>query len=104
MRNRFFFAAIPVLAITGFFVTRHSNNICRKNSACAMTSSCNMASHSNGFSVDTLRKDPVCGMKTDDTKADTIHYKGTVYAFCSKSCKDDFVKNPQSYIQPTKQR
>lgn len=29
---------------------------------------------------------------------DTIHYKDKLYGFCSKSCKDEFVKSPQKYL------
>ena len=60
-----------------------------------------MASMSD-MHVDTLRKDPVCGMKADDTKSDTAHYNNTVYAFCSKHCKESFVKDPAKYLDKPK--
>ncbi|UUC46009.1 YHS domain-containing protein [Flavobacterium cerinum] len=30
--------------------------------------------------------------------SDTLHYKGKLYGFCSKMCKDEFRKNPDSYL------
>jgi YHS domain-containing protein len=30
--------------------------------------------------------------------ADTAHYKGKVYGFCSKECKDEFEKAPLQYF------
>ena len=44
------------------------------------------------------KKDPVCGMPTAQEIGDTAHYKGKVYGFCSKECKDEFLKNPDSYL------
>lgn len=51
---------------------------------------------------DTMRKDPICGMMADDTKKDTVHYKKNVYAFCSKHCKEEFVKNPEAHLPKKK--
>lgn len=47
---------------------------------------------------DSLRPDPVCHMKVDDSKADTVHYKGHIFGFCSKGCKESFLKDPDSYL------
>lgn len=44
------------------------------------------------------KKDLVCGMPVSAGIADTAHYKGKVYGFCSKECKDELVKNPAKYI------
>lgn len=41
--------------------------------------------------------DPVCGMYLGGGTADTAHYKGKVYAFCSPLCKKTFKKDPASY-------
>lgn len=51
---------------------------------------------------DTMRLDPVCGMKVDDARADTVHDDNTVYGFCSPSCKTDFLKNPKIYLPKKK--
>jgi Cu+-exporting ATPase len=43
--------------------------------------------------------DPVCNMTIEDKDAiATSTYKGGTYYFCSKSCKDDFDKNPEEFI------
>lgn len=44
------------------------------------------------------KKDLVCGMPTSAGISDTLHYKDKVYGFCSKECKDEFVKNPAAYL------
>jgi len=45
-----------------------------------------------------LPKDPACGMPLTAGVSDTAHYKGKVYGFCAKECKDEFLKNPASYL------
>jgi YHS domain-containing protein len=30
--------------------------------------------------------------------SDTTHYKGKLYGFCAKMCKDEFLKNPEMYL------
>jgi len=43
--------------------------------------------------------DPVCGMTIEDSGAVAKStYKDKTYYFCSKPCKEDFDKNPQSYL------
>jgi len=43
--------------------------------------------------------DPVCGMSvTKETAAGNYTYNGKTYYFCSKSCKDNFTKDPQKYL------
>ena len=40
------------------------------------------------------RKDPSCGMPVTAGIADTIHYSGKVFGFCSDECKQAFLKDP----------
>jgi Cu+-exporting ATPase len=43
--------------------------------------------------------DPVCKMSIEEEKAAaTSSYKGKTYYFCSKPCKEDFDKDPESYL------
>lgn len=30
--------------------------------------------------------------------SDTVTYKGKLYGFCSKTCKDEFLKTPEKYL------
>lgn len=48
-------------------------------------------------------EDPVCGMeiKPGSLKSD---YKGVTYYFCMESCRQQFVKAPESYLNPAPQR
>lgn len=46
--------------------------------------------------------DPVCKMTIEDKDAvGTSTYKGTTYYFCSQPCKEDFDKDPESYLKGT---
>ena len=40
------------------------------------------------------KKDPSCGMPVTAGIADTVHYNGKVYGFCSDECKQAFLKDP----------
>ena len=42
-------------------------------------------------------KDLVCGMPVSPGMLDTAHYNGKVFGFCSRVCKNEFLKNPGSY-------
>jgi putative intracellular protease/amidase/YHS domain-containing protein len=44
------------------------------------------------------KKDFICGMPITAGVADTANYKGKVYGFCSTGCKDEFKKDPASYL------
>ena len=48
------------------------------------------------------QKDPSCGMPLKAGLEDTLRYKGKLYGFCSKECKDEFLKNPASYLAQAK--
>jgi YHS domain-containing protein len=50
-----------------------------------------------------INKDLACGMPIRAGVTDTAHYKGKVYVFCAKECKEAFVKDPGQYIQIKKQ-
>jgi YHS domain-containing protein len=43
--------------------------------------------------------DPVCGMMvTPESAAATYGYQGKTYYFCSKTCKANFVRDPERYL------
>lgn len=43
-------------------------------------------------------KDPTCGMPISAGIEDTTHYNNKVLGFCSKECKDEFLKNAAKNI------
>lgn len=43
--------------------------------------------------------DPVCQMSVEMAIADTAHYAGKRYGFCSKICKDRFHRQPTAYVK-----
>lgn len=46
-----------------------------------------------------MHKDPVCGMTVDPNRpAGTSEHEGTVYYFCSQTCKSKFDENPSEYV------
>jgi YHS domain-containing protein len=44
------------------------------------------------------KKDPSCGMPVTAGIGDTAHYENLVIGFCSKECKDEFLKNPKANL------
>jgi len=48
------------------------------------------------------KKDFTCGMPVTAGISDTAHYKGKAYGFCSKECKEDFLKAPEKYLAENK--
>lgn len=44
------------------------------------------------------KRDPSCGMPVSAGIGDTVHYKNKVLGFCSKECKDEFMKDPEKNI------
>ncbi|MDT7903040.1 MAG: YHS domain-containing protein [Caldivirga sp.] len=43
--------------------------------------------------------DPVCGMEVGEDTAFKTLYKGKVYYFCSRQCKEAFDKDPERYLK-----
>ena len=44
--------------------------------------------------------DPVCGMEVKDiSKAEKTDYKGKTFYFCSASCKNKFLQEPEKYAK-----
>jgi YHS domain-containing protein len=48
---------------------------------------------------ETKLEDPVCHMKVKKGGKITAKHKDVEYGFCSESCKESFVKNPEKYIK-----
>ncbi|MBS1628363.1 MAG: YHS domain-containing protein [Bacteroidetes bacterium] len=44
------------------------------------------------------KKDPSCGMPVTAGISDTAHYNNKVFGFCSKECKDNFLKKPEELV------
>lgn len=51
------------------------------------------------FETHKWARDPVCGMRVDEWKADMkLEYEGEHYVFCSQRCKERFERNPVEYV------
>ncbi|MDD3771378.1 MAG: YHS domain-containing protein [Weeksellaceae bacterium] len=42
--------------------------------------------------------DPICGMEIPKYLKDTLHLHNEIYGFCSTSCKKEFEKTPEDYL------
>lgn len=100
MKNKVMLMAAPALLLG--LLAFSSMNKTEKKSCCMRTAVCTETMADCRMASDTLRKDPICGMMADDTRKDTVHYKNNVYAFCSKYCKEEFVKNPAAHAAKKK--
>ncbi len=50
-----------------------------------------------------MARDPVCSRNVDEKKvAGTSVYKGTIYYFCAKGCKEKFDKDPEKFVTKEK--
>ena len=48
-------------------------------------------------------KDPVCGMTVNpQLAAESIHYQGQTYYFCSQLCKTMFKRESEKYVKSEK--
>lgn len=43
-------------------------------------------------------EDPVCKMSVESGYSDTTMYEGKIYGFCNPGCKEEFLKDPTSYL------
>lgn len=100
MKNSVFAMALPVILIAGLLLSAPSS----KNPGIINLNDpvCLHLNDGNPAASDTLRPDPICNMRVDDAKGDTIHYKGHIFGFCSKSCRAKFEKDPDSYLPKKK--
>jgi len=57
-----------------------------------------LATNNYDVSLVNNKKDPTCGMPVTAGISDTAHYEKNVIGFCSKECKDEFLKNPKASI------
>ena len=52
-----------------------------------------------------MAKDFVCDMDVEENNAaGTSEYKGKIYYFCSRSCKEKFDKSPEKYMSKEKEK
>ncbi|RFC65826.1 heavy metal translocating P-type ATPase [Mesorhizobium denitrificans] len=58
--------------------------------------------HSDTQATDIVVRDPVCGMTVDPQAGKPrAEHAGHVYHFCSQSCHDRFVREPEAYLEAT---
>jgi len=51
----------------------------------------------------TMVTDPVCRMKVEREKAVTTEWEGQSYSFCSRGCRNEFLEEPQQFLNAVPQ-
>jgi putative ABC transport system ATP-binding protein len=54
--------------------------------------------------IATMATDPVCGMKIEQEKAVTTEWEGQSYSFCSRGCRNEFLEDPQQFLDALPQQ
>jgi YHS domain-containing protein len=88
---------ISFLAIT-LFTTSCSNHHAKKNIESNIAAVTNVDTVKFTPAMVDNKRDPSCGMPVAAGIGDTAHYKNKVLGFCSKDCKDEFLKDPEKNI------
>jgi len=88
---------ISFLAIA-FLTASCSNHQAEKNAESNVASVTNVDTIKFTPAMVDNKRDPSCGMPVAAGIEDTVHYKNKVLGFCSKDCKDEFLKNPEKNI------
>lgn len=85
----------------GFVVGRPVRKSTPKKKAMAVKPTVVKKTTPNRFTTAMLSSpiDPVCQMSVEMAIADTAHYAGKRYGFCSKICKDRFHRQPTAYVK-----
>jgi len=88
------------ILVISFLLAACSNNSQKEISAENLKKIDSISAPVNDFANITFasKKDLNCGMPLVAGVEDTAHYKGKIYGFCSKECKDGFLKNPEAEI------
>lgn len=72
-----------------------------------LLSACNQAANTNQNQSQTQSQpapvfanetDYICNMKVQADWTDTCRYQGKTYAFCSESCKEEFLAAPETFL------
>lgn len=45
------------------------------------------------------QRDPVCGMRVQAGRSRTFEYDGHPFVFCSRSCEDEFARDPERFLR-----
>lgn len=103
MKKYFTAALLPL-----FFVLFSCNQAGNKAASAAEKTDTAASQEVNGVSASlknlsfAYNRDPSCGMPLKAGLEDTTTYKGKLYGFCSKECKDAFLKDPAGYTAKLK--
>jgi YHS domain-containing protein len=102
--KKIFFCVMAMGAIAGCHQGATSQQIAADQAAKARDSAAQAATafKKTVISLVDYKKDPACGMPLTAELEDTTRYKGKLYGFCSKECKEEFLKDPEGYSAKAK--
>ncbi|HEY0297747.1 MAG TPA: YHS domain-containing protein [Arachidicoccus sp.] len=94
------FNLMTTIAMTLVVTVSCNNQGNRTMTTKVQQSSVSMKSDTAQFTLSMVdnKKDFVCRMPLTAGIGDTVHYKGKVYGFCSKGCKESFLQDPKGYL------
>jgi len=49
------------------------------------------------------QRDPVCGMRIEPARARVLNYDSRAYPFCSRTCEDEFARDPERFLRASHQ-
>ena len=98
MRNTFILASLLVAVLLLIISCQPATTKTEKSAANTIAMQKDTATSIFDHLIVDNRKDPSCGMPVKAGISDTMHYKNKVLGFCSKECKETFLKNPEGMI------
>jgi len=96
MRKLFYISMLIGLTACHSYSSQEAS-ISKPDVSPAINSAANAASNLKNLKFD-YPKDPACGMPLKAGLEDSTQYKGKLYGFCSKECKETFMKSPESFL------
>jgi YHS domain-containing protein len=97
MRKLFHIVSLIGLTACHSYSSEEASISSKANAAPVINRAANAAANLKNLKFD-YAKDPACGMPLKAGLEDSTQYKGKLYGFCSKECKESFMKSPESFL------
>jgi YHS domain-containing protein len=97
MKKNYFFAIALFIGMSSCAETSKKEPVSEKTNTMVDSAVAKVDEAFKNVAFDSKR-DLICGMPITAGITDTAHFNNKVYGFCSKECKDEFMKNPATYV------
>jgi YHS domain-containing protein len=97
MKWNYFFTIVLIVAMSSCAETAKKEPVTEKGNAMVDSTVKKVDEAFKNVAFDSKR-DLTCGMPITAGVSDTAHFNNKVYGFCSKECKEEFMKNPATYV------